>query len=480
VTTAQVEAWVSTWKGSIDKANCDIDASFADAAFGRMMLHRRRAVAASVVSTFLARTGGGSAAYMEGGERAVLLDDVHERAIAAEAGGLVGKLYGASPAFLFERALLARAEGRFDDALSDLKQVVAAYPAFVAAATAAGKIALAAGDPAEAIHLLAAVERELTHTRDGAAVLADAAREIGLYQAASQYDLLALTCPGAYDSRGNDCTPFDLRGEIADDGRVPQTLYVEGQADHSVICNAGGIYYTVHPLVGYVLAAWTLPRALSITRSLGPSSPKRRIRKSAGTAVVPMARLRPFFRNYFPKASGRVRQYSARLMRVLRGPLVRAATLSTRVDLALGILVHGAYRRLPTSIRQYLNLTARTQLKRIRPVVRNSIGPVFGPRGNWGIFSRVPDAYAYGELARARYRSGVARIFGLPTPGPGNAAISGTGAFPVRRLFQSDEPSAGEVPLKMPPPRVLPPAAEDALNRLMSEAAIRRIAPPRS
>jgi hypothetical protein len=63
VTTAQVEAWVSTWRGSIDKASSDIDASFADAALGRMMLHRRRAVTAAIVAAFFARTGGGSAAY---------------------------------------------------------------------------------------------------------------------------------------------------------------------------------------------------------------------------------------------------------------------------------------------------------------------------------------------------------------------------------------------------------------------------------
>ena len=53
--TAQVEAWVGARKGSIHEAARSIDASLADAALGRMMLHRRRAVAASVISEFFAR-----------------------------------------------------------------------------------------------------------------------------------------------------------------------------------------------------------------------------------------------------------------------------------------------------------------------------------------------------------------------------------------------------------------------------------------
>ena len=41
VATAQVEAWVGARRGSISEAARRIDASFADAALGRMMLHRR-------------------------------------------------------------------------------------------------------------------------------------------------------------------------------------------------------------------------------------------------------------------------------------------------------------------------------------------------------------------------------------------------------------------------------------------------------
>jgi hypothetical protein len=486
VTTAQVEAWVSTWKGSLDKARCDHDASFADAAFGRMMLHRRLAVAASVVGAFLARVGGGSAAYMDGGaSRAALRDDADERAIAAEAGDLVARWYGASPAFLFERALLRQAEGRSGDALSDLKRVVAAYPAFVAAAIAAGRMALEAGDPVEAIHLLAVVERELTHTCAGAAAMADAARAIGLHEAASRYDLLALTCHGAHDSRGNDCVPFGLTGEIADDGRMSQTLYIEAQADDTVICNAGGIYYLIHPLVGFIMTAWTNPRPLSVTRSLGPSGATRRLQNNAQMAPVPPARLRSLG-DYFPKTSGKVQHQWTRIAPLVGG-VRRSATLPLRVDLAFGLLLHAAYRRLPTPIRRSLNEIAQTQFAKLRPmttglrpVLRNSIGPVFGPRGNWGIFSRVSDPHAYAELARARYKFGVARVFDLPLPGQSDATKPGAAKLSLRPLFRNAEPSFGNVPWKMPPPGVLPPAAERALNYLMSEAAICRIAPPQS
>ena len=157
------------------------------------------------------------------------------------------------PPLAFERASLAEDQGRFDDARADLKEVLAAYPGFVAGAIAAGRMALAAGDPAEAIRVLAPVEGEIIHTRDGAALLADAARAIGLHQSASRYDLASLICRGGYDSHGNDCAPIDLTGKIADDARMPQALYLEGQVDGSVLCNAGGIYYRVNPFFGRLL-----------------------------------------------------------------------------------------------------------------------------------------------------------------------------------------------------------------------------------
>jgi hypothetical protein len=486
LTTAQVEAWVSTRKGSIDKASSDIDASFADAALGRMMLHRRRAVAAAIVGAFFARTGGGSAAYMEGGEHPMLLDAAGERAIAAELGGLVARLCGTSPPLLFERAMLAREEKRLDDAMSDLKKVVAAYPGFVPAAITAGRMALAAGDPAEAIHSLAAVERELTHIREGAALLADSARAVGLHEVASRYDVLALVSRGAYDSRGNDCAPVNLVDEIADDGRMPQTLYLETQANGSAICNAGGIYYTIQPVVGYLLAAWAHPRVLSTMRSLGSGG---RPQKQAGGRMtgVPTARMRLFFLSHFPNAATWVRRHTTAIAPVLRRSFARTAGLSARVDLAIAVLLFGAYRRLPVSLRSYANRTVRLQIlnmrpivKGLRPMVRDRVGPHLGPRGNWGLFSRVSDAQAHKQLAQARYRWGIARIFGLRARADGPAVTPNATMLPMAGLFQNGRPSAGDISLEMPPPGKLPPPAEDTLRRLISEAAIRRIASPRS
>jgi hypothetical protein len=487
LTTAQVEAWVSTRKGSIDKASSDIDASFADAALGRMMLHRRRAVAAAIVGAFFARTGGGSAAYMEGGEHPMLLDAAGERAIAAELGGLVARLCGTSPPLLFERAMLAREENRLDDAMSDVKRVVAAYPGFVPAAIAAGRMALAAGDPAEAIHSLAAVERELTHIREGAALLADSARAVGLHEAASRYDVVVLVSRGAYDSRGNDCAPVDLVDEIADDGRMPQTLYLESQADGSAICNAGGIYYTIHPLVGYLLAAWTHPRVLSTMRSLGPSGRKPQKQAGGRMAAVPTARLRLFFLSHFPNTSTWVRRHCMGIAPILRRSFARAAGLSARVDLAIAVLLYGIYRRLPVSIRSYANravrlqlLNTRSRVKGLRPMVRDRVGPLLGPRGNWGIFSRVSNAEAHKQLAQARYRWGIARIFGLRPLADSPAVTLNATRLPVAGLFQNSTLPTDDVSLEMPPPGKLPPLAEDTLRRLMSEAVIGRIGSPQS
>ena len=149
-----------------------------------------------MISEFFARAGSGYAPYLEGRASVAPLDPAGERAIAARAGELVASFCGMPPPLQFERALLAEADGRFGDALADLKQVLAAYPGFVAGAIAAGRMALAAGDPAEAIRLLAVVEGEITHTRDGAALLADAARAIGLHESASRYDLAALIMSG--------------------------------------------------------------------------------------------------------------------------------------------------------------------------------------------------------------------------------------------------------------------------------------------
>lgn len=475
--TAQVEAWVGARKGSIYEAARGIDVSLADAALGRMMLHRRRAVVATVIDDFFARIGSRYAPYLQGRVSAAPLDPAGERAIAARAGELAASFCGIVPPLAFERALLAESEGRSGDALADLKQVLAAYPGFVAGAIAAGRMALAAGDPAEAIRLLAPVEGEITHIRDGAALLADAARAIGLHELASRYDLAALICRGGYDSHGNDCAPIDLTGKIADDERMPQWLYLEGQVDGSVICNAGGIYYKVNPFVGHLLSLVNGGRKLSTMRSLGPSAPIRQKRAIAEIFEAATARLRLLWGGRLPNASVLLRKFSVSAWSGLRRFLAAMLRLAAIIDLAVVVFLYRVYRRLPVPVRAWANKIVQSL---IRPLVRDTIGPQLGPRGSSRLFSPISDLHARGELAEARYQSGLARIFGLGPFANGNGAMPLAGAFLEERLSISAKPPSNQIALKMPAPGKLPPLAQDVLRRLVSETGIARSTPPPS
>jgi hypothetical protein len=469
VRAGQVEAWVGTRKGSIHEAARSIDAALADAALGRMMLHRRRAVTATVINEFFARAGSRFAPYVENRAPEAPLDPAGERAIAARAGELVVGLCGAPPALAFERALLAEEQGRFDDAHSDLKEVLAACPGFVAAAIAAARLALASGDPPEALRTLAPVEGEITHARDGAALLADAARAIGLHQSASCYDLVALVSRGEYDGRGNDCVPIDLTGKIVDDERMPQSLYLEGEGDGSVICNVGGIYYSVNPFVGHWLSVMNRGRRLSGVRSLGPRAPTRRGWPIAQTFEAATARLQLLFVSRFPEASAVLRKYF-----VLAGPGLQrffeaVFRLAISVNLALLVFLYRPYLKSPASLQAWTKTIIRSLLVLLRPLVRDRIGPLFGPRGRWSFLLPITEAHARAELAEAQYRSGVARIFGLQRVAQSTGAGARLGAFAEQRISAGGKPS--------PPPGKLPPEAEDVLRHLLSETDIARLAP---
>jgi hypothetical protein len=481
VTSAQVEAWVSTKRGSIFEANREIDRSFADAALGRMMLHRRRAIAASVLNSFFSGMRGGSAAYVSVqqvpvghiGNNALgtLLDAESERTIAARAGDLVACTDGISPPLLFERALLAEADGRLEDALADLKQVVATYPGSVAAATPAARMALDAGDAVESIRLIASVEGEITHTRAGAALLADVARAVGLHESASRYDLAALTCRGGYDSHGNDCVPIDLLGKIADDVRMPQLLYLEGQVDGSVICNAGGLYYNVRPYVGRLLTLANRGRKLSRMRSLGPTAPSRREHAFAATAS---AVLRLSIENRFPNVPSQLRRIAVSSRAVLKFAwislsrvIVQGTRLAMRIDLALVLLTYRLYRRLPRPIRRWVSETVQSAKGWLKPKVRDRIGRNLGPRSRWPLFLPVSTA-ANAQLTKVRYEAGLARIFGLEAYGDGQAVT------PFARSFSYEVANLppNVTARKMATSDVLPPAAANALRRLISEAEV--------
>jgi hypothetical protein len=468
VTAAQVEAWVGTRKGSIDVTARGIDAALADAALGRMMLHRRRSVTATVIDEFLARVGSRFAPYAEDRAPAASLDAENERAIAARAGELVVGLSGAQPALAFERALLAVEACRFEDARADLKRMLAVYPGFVPAAVAAARLALASGDRAEALRALAPVEGEITHTRTGAALLADAARAIGLYKSASHYDLAALLSLGEYDYRGNDCAPIDLTGKIADDERMPLSLYLEAQDDGSVVCNVGGIYYSVNPFVGHWLSLMNRGRRGSTMRSLGPRAIVLQKRAIVQTFEATTARLQLFVGGRFPRTFGGLAKYLGSAAGSLHRLLDAIFRFAIKVDLALLSLFYRLYRRSPASLRAWANKSVQSLLTTLRPLVRNTFGPMFGPRGRFWLFSPITEAKARSELAEARYQIGVARIFGF-------RAVAGSTWEPVRsaafledRLQVVGEPPPRAEAFRVPPPGTLPPQAEEMLRRLVS------------
>ena len=254
----------------------------------------------------------------------------------------------------------------------------------------------------ERIRLLAPVEGEITHTRDGAALLADAARAIGLHQSASRYDLAALICRGGYDSHGNDCAPIDLTGKIADDERMPQSLYLEGQSDGSVICNAGGIYYRVNPFFGHLLLLLNRGRRLSTLRSLGPSASHRQRRAIAEIFEAATARLRLLLGGRFPNAfvpcceHFLVSAWSG--VRRFLAPVLR---LAASIDLALVVFLYRLYRRLPVPVRAWTNKIVQSLMTWLRPLVRDTIGPLLGPRGRWRLFSPISESHARGAARRS-------------------------------------------------------------------------------
>ena len=193
--SAQVDAWAAVHRGTLSDVSALINGSLADAAIARMMLHRRRATIPKVINEFFGAAGNAFTSDLTDPAPQAAADFSSEIA-AAKAAGLVAEgACGDAPPLLFERALLAEMEGRRGDALADLRRLLDSYPGFVAAAFAAARVALEDNDPMGAIVSLAYVERELFQTREGAALLADALRAVGMHEAASRYDLAALRMP---------------------------------------------------------------------------------------------------------------------------------------------------------------------------------------------------------------------------------------------------------------------------------------------
>ena len=253
--TAQVNVWLAAQRGSLDDVLPAVDESLGDAALARMMLHRRRAIVATVVGEFLSRVGSRFIPYVEGRAPQAPGDVARETEIAKAAGEVAASISGSAPPLLFERALLAEAEGRRVEALSDFDELLDAYPGFLTAAIASARLSLAVKDPERAIRSLAYLESELTHTREGAALLADGLRAVGMPEAASRYDLAALISLDHADSHGNDCAPVDMMGNPAKDVRMPPAFLLGTPAAGRMLANDRGVYYVANSTIGGYLAA---------------------------------------------------------------------------------------------------------------------------------------------------------------------------------------------------------------------------------
>jgi hypothetical protein len=364
VATAQVEVWVKVHQGSINGISATNGQSAADAALGRMMLYIRRAAAAEAINAFMATVGG---RFAPGESRAppARINPNEELAAAAEDCQIVVRELGLTPALLFERATLSEMTGRADEALEDLGQLLNDYPGFLQAAIADARLALAAGNPGRAIRSLAVVEGELSHTREGAMALADALRATGMHHAASRYDLIALLSLGHNDSRGNDCAPEDLAGNIATDVRMPPLAICIGKHDSGEpLCNERGVYYLAISRFGLLSAFF--PEGSTFKTG---ASTARRSRSIART-------------------------------KSLFGTTMDAPSWVSFATLRL-------VQWIPKAIRQpakafLLHLASKPKIRRLaRKYVDNNL-----------VLVQLPDHARFSPIVQSRLRSGIARIFG--------------------------------------------------------------------
>ena len=137
--------------------------------------------------------------------------------------------------------------------------------------------------------------------------------------------------------------------------------------------------------------------------------------------------------------------------RAVRSVLAASFRLTEGLVEAVAIVLERNYRRLPGPMRAWINRVVRVQFRILLPRFRYSIAPRIGIYGKWVKLSEISERNARIGLARTRYRSGVAQIFYLPTPAPGN------GAAPADMIGSA------------PPPGGLPSSANEVLNRLLRD-----------
>lgn len=404
---AQVKAWLAVHEGSVDEVSCIVDATLADAALARMMLHRRRATLARVVEEFFEQVGGRFSPYLGGRAPQAPVRAVDEIAVARAAGNIAESVGGAAPPLLFERAMIAVAEGRFADARDDFDVVLDDYPGYLAAAIEAARLAMALNDPSQAVRCLLCLEIELTNTREGAAIFADALHSIGLHEAAGSYDLAALICPGYFDSRGNDCAPVDMKGGIVVDHRMPPAFRIKTLEDGRVLCNDRGIYYlgstAINNLAGGLISSTSWP----------PKIARAEVRTEGFlTRFAPVAFAEPI--NKFGRFITRrrlaldhaiqsgFRVYKRMPMRVRYGlnvlvapPLALRRKLSVMAgDPESRRAVYRGYKQLPKAVRFCFNILF--------------LVPLFRQVGE--VWREIPECNRRSKIIQERLEHGIARI----------------------------------------------------------------------
>jgi hypothetical protein len=386
--------------------------------------------------------------------------------------------------FFFERALVAQMEERPRDARTDLEQVLATFPGCFTAAFAVARVELAAGDPGRAIRWLLPVEREVANTREGAVLLADAVRAIGLYETASRYDLAALLNRGGYDSRGNDCSPVDVTGEFSNDIRMPQIFYFEMQPDDTILCNARGVYYNVRPVFGLVLRAFARVRKPSLSGflSIGEAI-KRNSTHPLGISLVetgigaqtrrmgqPLKALLVGLRfpGRGPQLPQKFRQAARRRFRRISA---NNACLAAGIAVAVWRPMRRLYRTLPISVRHRAYAYVQIQACSFNAWLRYAVTPHLSVSGKWSrwTFSKISEQGATARLLKARRLVGLVNVFGLK--------ILSDRSDDTGRAFGKDpapDPHAiGSMRtfarFQMPAPGELPPKAAQLLSQLISE-----------
>jgi hypothetical protein len=376
-----------------------------------MMLSRRRAAVPQVFDEFFARAGARFAPQANEETPTSLSTFKKEMANAKDAAAIAARMRPSTVALLFERALLAEMEGRLEDAAGDLALVLESYPGFVAAALMAGRLALARGEAVRAVEVLAYVECEIAGTREGAGLLADALRAIGMADKASRYDVAALTSPGYVDSRGNDCAPVDTSGNFVTHRHMLPAFCVEPLPGGQSLYNDRGVYY---------FARFTI---IDLLLSLF------RRRSSVGVRTQSQS-----------LNSTNFRSRSVRYLRVRLKPFVHNMRLHAKA----------------LNLQQFVPTEFWRQLSWIRLTVAGSFRSFFPQLAACG-FLVVLDGNRRSPVAQARLQSGIIAIFGSL----GLVSRIPPGGLPSC-LALGDRPYVDRA-------EVLPPMAAQALGQLVAQ-----------